>query len=128
MTTQWKEVRGSQGAYQVSSDGRVRSRRVRITLVNKMAQTYSGKERVLFQCGPQQKYKAVDLGANIGRKYVHHLMAESFLGWEKKGFERVSFKDNNPDNLCIENIRVVNQAQLNREWRRRKNESTGVRH
>lgn len=84
----WKEIKNSGGDYLVSSRGRVKNSRT---------------GRVLK---PFARGKTGHLGVQLpsGRKYVHVLVAEAFIGERPPGLE-VCHGDNDPTNNDVSNLR-----------------------
>ena len=113
---QWRAIRGFEGRYEVSDQGRVRSldRIVEVFRYGKIhAKKYRG--RVLKQVPNHRGYCTVQLGVNPGHNNwrVHHLVMAAFVGPMPDGLQ-VNHKngiktDNCPSNLeyvtCAENIR-----------------------
>lgn len=88
----WKEIPGFEGLYEVSNTGKVRNRKHEI-LKQQIKRT------------PCTCYKTVDLWKNGSycKKYVHRLIAESFIP-NPSGFEFVNHKDEDGTNNSIENL------------------------
>ena len=84
----WKEIENSGGEYLVSSLGRVKNAR-------------TGKFLKPFSRG-----KTGHLGVHLpsGRRYVHVLVAEAFIGKRPPGLE-VCHGDNDPTNNDVSNLR-----------------------
>lgn len=115
----WKPVKGYEGFYEVSSEGRVRSverrdargqhRKSKIMSVKKVQNT---KKVTFFRDG---KRKTIAL---------KKLVVDAFLG-EPKANEKVVFVDSNPDNVCVENLKWQKRAQKKRNIYRFEDNKTG---
>jgi len=96
---EWKDVRGYEGIYKVSSHGRVKSlQRV----------GYGGRiidERIMKLNPDSDGYLILGLHKNgkTETKKVHRLVAESFVE-NPNGFKEVNHKDENKTNNCVENL------------------------
>lgn len=86
----WKDVKGFEGVYQVSNNGRVRSLRRNI---------------ILRQGITRKGYKMVILCTNnIPKNYsIHRLVAEAFLP-NPNNLHFVNHKDENKTNNCVDNL------------------------
>lgn len=98
----WKDVKGYEGIYEVSSFGRVRS-------VDRFAFHWRGgkrivKGKILIQCNRGEGYLCVDLSKKSKKTtyLTHRIVAISFLGLNKK--LEVNHKDSNRHNNSIENL------------------------
>lgn len=96
----WKPVKGYEGFYEVSSDGRVRSveridargqhRKSKIMSVKKIQ---NAKKVTFFRDGKRKTFS------------LKKLVVDAFLGTPDKN-EKVVFVDGNPDNVCVENLKL----------------------
>ncbi len=97
----WKDVKGYEGLYHVSSKGNVKSLKY-------------GKERILKAGVSSRGYKIVVLHINKKAKanLVHQLVAESFLGHTRCGFKLVvnHINYNKLDNR-VENLEIVTNRE-----------------
>ena len=115
----WKPVKGYEGFYEVSSDGRVRSverrdargqlRKRKLMSVKKIRNT---KKVTFFRDG---KCKTIAL---------KKLVIEAFLG-EPRANEKVVYVDGNPDNICAENLKWQKKAQKKHNIYRFEDNKTG---
>ena len=95
----WKDVAGYEGFYQVSNKGNVRS--------------VARKDSIGRKCGGRVRkpmyhrhgYLQVDMYKNgkVKRKYIHRLVAESFIP-NPKGFLEINHKDESKSNNRVENL------------------------
>ena len=100
----WKPVNGYVGIYEVSSHGRVRSVDRTINYSNGQIRSYKGK--VLSTPLSKRGYPHVDLW-NRGKnqvRYVHSLVAETFIGSRPEGME-VCHNDGSKTNNHVDNLR-----------------------
>lgn len=105
MNEVWKDVKGLEGLYQVSNRGRVKSLpRLR---ANSRA-TYMTKERILKGNTSGHKYPRYNIDNKI--VYLHHLVAEAFIGDRPEGLS-VLHRDDNPLNNHIDNLYYGNQGE-----------------
>lgn len=101
---EWRAVVGYEGAYEVSSSGRVRSLTREVIFANGRSRVVTGRE--LAPAILKSGYPAVNLWRNNkGRtRTVHGLVAEAFLGPRGEGVE-VCHNDGNPANPNLSNLR-----------------------
>ena len=101
---QWKPVNGYEGIYEVSSHGRVRSLDRTVTYSGGRVRRYKGKVRrtPLNQNG----YPRVNLSrqGKDQTRYVHSLVAETFIGSRPEGME-VCHNDGDSTNNHLDNLR-----------------------
>lgn len=115
----WKPVKGYEGLYKVSNKGRVRSverrdargqlRKSKIMSVKKIRNT---KKVTFFRDGKQKTIA------------LKKLVVDAFLGTPKAN-EKVVFVDDNPDNVCVENLKFQKKAQKKRNIYRFEDNKTG---
>ena len=101
---QWKPVHGYEGIYEVSSHGRVRS--VDRTVTHSDGRVRRLKSKVRSAPLNQHGYQVVNLCINgkCQTRYVHSLVAESFIGARPEGME-VCHSDGNKTNNHVANLR-----------------------
>ena len=123
----WLPVTGFEGVYEVSDFGRVRSLSRIAMRSNGYPQTILGKIR----CTPlAMGYPSLQLKHNGKMKnaYVHHLVAEAFIGRRPPGKE-VAHGDGDKRNCRLKNLRyatpVENDADKIRHGTRSKGEVNG---
>jgi hypothetical protein len=115
-TEVWKDVKGYEGYYQVSSHGRVRSLDRHVRRCSETTRFAAGRIMRQFRNKPKGGYHTVNLRREGGCKthYVHRMVCESFHGPCPEGMEASHADDirhhNYPGNLSwqthAENIRV----------------------
>ena len=104
----WKDIKGYEGAYQVSNLGRVRS-------LTRKVKTFNGvrtsKGQLLKPLKTNTGYYRVDLKQNQKDKYmsIHRLVAEAFIP-NPNNYPIINHKDNNPQNNCVENLEWCTQS------------------
>jgi hypothetical protein len=115
----WKPVKGFEGFYEVSSEGRVRSvdridargqhRKSKIMSVKKIQNT---KKVTFFRDGKSKTFT------------LKKLVAGAFLEAPKAN-EKLVYVDGNPDNVCAENLKWKKKAQRKRNIYRFEDNKTG---
>ena len=108
----WKDVKGYEGLYQVSSKGRVKSLD-RYALIKNGTKRFI-KEKVLKQ-SHQGKYLEVSLHIKgYSRAYgVHRLVAQAFIP-NPHNYLEINHKDENPSNNCVDNLEWCTRGYNNR--------------
>ena len=116
----WKPVKGFEGFYEVSSEGRVRSvdridargqhRKSKIMSVKKIQNT---KKVTFFRDGKSKTFT------------LKKLVAGAFLEAPKVN-EKLVYVDGNPDNVCAENLKWQKKAQKKRNVYRFEDNKTGI--
>ena len=107
---QWRDIPGHPG-HQVSDHGRVRSLDRTITTANGHVRHYKGKI-LRTPLHPQTGYPHVNLW-NRGEsqvRYVHSLVAETFIGTRPDGME-VCHNDGNKTHNNVANLRFGTQSE-----------------
>ena len=99
----WKDIRGYEGLYQVSSLGRVKSLAKEILIKN--GYTRHQEERFLALHPNTHGYLTVGIYKNAKRKHrtIHRLVAEAFLPNRDKSLE-VNHKDGDKINNRVDNL------------------------
>lgn len=115
----WKPVKGYEGFYEVSSEGRVRSverrdargqlRKSKIMSVKKIQ---NAKKVTFFRDGKRKTFS------------LNKLVVDAFLGIPDKN-EKVVFVDGNPDNVCVENLKFEKKSKRKRNVYRFEDNKTG---
>jgi hypothetical protein len=118
----WKEVKGYEGRYAVSTLGRVRSLTRTAPIFKDRFRTV--RERILNVS--KGLYPQVSLYKNNvpTKVYIHQLMAIAFLGHVVNGHKIVvDHIDNNPKNNTIKNLQLITQRE---NVSKEKRSATGV--
>ena len=99
----WKPIKGYENKYEVSNLGRIKSLKRIIKADFHFGNTRTYKERIL-KVGNVRGYQQVNLlDGNSKHKYVHRLVAETFIP-NPKGLSEVNHKDENKSNNCVSNL------------------------
>jgi len=105
----WKDIEGYEGRYQISNYGQVRSvDRFVNSLFGENTIKRKGKVIKPFLVG--RGYCSVMLGYKGAKKYVHRLVAESFLINPNK-LEQVNHKNGIKTDNNVQNLEWVNQSK-----------------
>lgn len=109
----WKDIPGTEGAYQASSLGRVRScdRYVRVVAHGTEAQRLV-HGRILRPARVKSGHLSVVLGRKHGSILVHEAVAYAFLGPRPQGLD-VCHNDGNPENNAVDNLRYDTRTNNN---------------
>ena len=82
----WKDIKGFEGHYQVSSDGRIRSLDRFLTNKKGFSKLYKGRELVQSINNGYLQLN-LHLSGKCSPKLVHHLVAFTFIGERPQGLE-----------------------------------------
>lgn len=100
---EWRDIKGFEGLYQVSSMGNVKSleRQVRANTCG----IRTLREKILSDCMNKSGYNLVVLCKNGKRinKMIHRLVAEAFIP-NPNNVSEVNHKDENKRNNCVSNL------------------------
>ena len=102
----WRDVKGYEGLYQVSSEGRVKS--LGRTIIKKDGRKQTVKERILKGTPDKDGYLKIGLSGSMGKQkwfQVHRLVGEAFI----------KNPDEKPQINHINEIKTDNRA-CNLEW------------
>lgn len=99
---EWKDIKGYEGIYQVSSYGRIRSLD---RIVERKTGNYHIEGRILRQNDDTHGYLKVNLTKHDKKKTfkVHRLVAQAFIE-NPNNYECVNHKDENKQNNNIKNL------------------------
>lgn len=101
---EWRDIKGYEGKYQVSNDGRVRS----------LDYNHTGEMQLLIPSSDKRGYRHVNLFLNGNRKMklIHRLVAEAFVE-NPNDYPQINHKDENPSNNVAENLEWCTQGYNN---------------
>lgn len=104
----WKDVKGYEGFYQVSNEGKVRC----LKYWNHITKDWSSVNRYVKPTDNGNGYKIVGLSVHGIRKnhYVHRMVAEAFLV-HPYGKDYVNHIDHNRGNNNVENLEWCTQKE-----------------
>lgn len=100
----WRDIKGYEGIYQVSSKGRVKS--LERDIICKNGRKQHRKERILKGSLDMRGYLQVSLGNTKGERkflWIHRLIAEAFIP-NPENKPQVNHKDEVKTNNCVENL------------------------
>jgi hypothetical protein len=107
----WKLIPSSNGVYEVSSLGNVRRVEGKVKNTTKSFRKVGGK--LLSQKTKKNGYKEVSLYylPQVSKmKYVHRLVAETFIGIIPELYE-VNHKDGNKNNNTVDNLEIITPSE-----------------
>lgn len=101
----WKDIKGYEGLYQISNEGRVKS--LERTIMRKDGKTMKFKSVIKNQFTDKDGYKRVTLSKGCIAKhyFVHRLVAQTFIG-DIDGHE-INHIDFDTSNNCVTNLEIV---------------------
>lgn len=113
----WKDIKGFEGYYQVSTDGQVRSLTRTITQSNGKVIVWKGrilKQTIAIGKGRKDGYYVVNLrnGTKPHTKAVHLLVAHTFID-NPDHLPTVNHKDGNKLNNNVDNLEWMSYADNN---------------
>lgn len=103
--TEWLDIPGYDGQYQITSTGRVRSRDKRARCAHGGTRVFPGRELSVMQ--RPDGYKFVKLTGKDGvssTQYLHRLLLLTFCGEPQEGYYGCH-NDGNPENNSLSNLR-----------------------
>lgn len=107
MNEVWKDIKGYEGSYQVSSIGRVRSLDRLITHMNMgIIRKHLYKGKILKPILEPDGYLSVSLykkGSSTKKFRIHRLVCESFIS-NPNNYPIINHKDENKTNNMVENL------------------------
>lgn len=100
---EWRDIKGYEGLYQVSNEGRVKSLE-RDWTVGKGGNRHKDETIMKLQKSPRGYYRLTLTKDGIETyKLVHRLVAEAFIE-NPNGYPYINHKDENPSNNSVENL------------------------
>ena len=106
---EWKDIKGFEGIYQVSNKGRVRTFRTKDGWVG-FKITDTPKVMSTISHGNGYVYVTLVKDGKHYNKYVHRLVAESFIGDISKGMV-VNHLDYDRSKNCADNLEIITQKE-----------------
>ena len=106
----WKDIKGFEGSYQISSLGRVKS--LDRTVVYKDGRTHIHKGQIMTGSDNGKGYKTIDLytGNKRTKKLIHRLVAETFID-NPLNKNEIDHIDTDKTNNRVENLRWVTHTE-----------------
>lgn len=99
----WKDIDGTEGLYQVSNMGGVRSVNCVKTRKDGIKYEVKGKNLKSIRLPSGYMYVNIYVGGRQKRFYVHRLVASAFIQ-NPDMFDQVNHKDENKQNNCVDNL------------------------
>lgn len=109
----WRDIKGLEGKYQVSNEGRVRS-------LDRIVEYFSSKKndivyqhtkgRILKTARGKDGYLQTSLGKEIKNQKIHRLVAEAFIE-NPENKKEVGHYDCNTENNVVENLYWCTRAE-----------------
>lgn len=125
----WKDIKGYEGLYQVSSFGRIKGLNKKIIYKNGSVHFYKEKIKKLT-LNKRNGYLWVKLSkkSKTTSKKVHKIVAESFLNHIPNGHKKViDHIDNNKLNNSLKNLQIITQRENSSKDKKNKSSKfTGV--
>ena len=125
-TENWKPVVGYTGLYEVSDIGNVRSLDRVYPDKNGRVRTYKGKVLSPATIGRGYKVVALCKEGKQSQKYIHKIIAESFLGHTPDGYNQViDHIDDCRSNNSVENLQIISHRKnTSKGWKLKKNKTS----
>lgn len=121
---QWKDIKGYEGKYQISSFGNIKSLARKSVYGDKLGDYHTVQERIL-KATITGKYYMIKLEGN-NSVTIHSLVAEAFLGERPNGMV-INHIDQNPLNNFYKNIEYTTQVRNIEEANLRGNGNIGTK-
>lgn len=120
----WRDIKGYEGLYQVSTLGRVRSMDIKVDCypTSKKPYTQLRKSRILKTFNGGNKQLVVHLYKDGESKYklIHRLVAETFLE-NPMNYEYVDFINGDKTDMKLDNLKWVSSStEMKRAYKKRK--------
>ena len=114
MGEEWRDIKGYEGLYQISRNGKIKSLEKRLPHnVSKTGfQVFKESIRRTFYCGSSRNYEGVDLYKNkiSSKKLIHRLVAEAFIENYSADLE-VNHMDANTKNNSLDNLEMCTRQE-----------------
>lgn len=111
---EWKDIKGYEERYQISSDGRVKS--VDVYTIDTIGRRQLHRGKIMKVSYDKNGYKKITF--YDGKSYsVHRLVAEAFIP-NPNNYPIINHKDENPSNNCVwvNEDGSINYDKSNLEW------------
>lgn len=112
----WRDVKGYEGLYMVSNTGKVKSLDRTVLSKNGVPRRLAGVELSQMLNRKEKGYLGVSFSKDgiMRKRYVHQVVAQSFLGHEIDGFNKViDHIDGDRGNNNVDNLRIVSNRDNN---------------
>ena len=100
---EWKDIKGYEGLYQVSSEGKIRSLGRYRVYKDGRRQYWKGRNLIPWKAGKGYLQVSLWNGDKERKTYIHQIVAETFIP-NPLGLKKIAHKDSNRTNNRADNL------------------------